>query len=331
MLRFLWFNENASKTEAIHYRFCRLPFGIKPSPAILNSVLRKHLARYSPSHPNVSKHLIDSFYVDDFIGGAANVQEGEEIYNVSRRIMKEGGFNLRKWHTNEMELQNTMAKECERKIGSNVRVLGLDWNTDNDQLYFNLDEVIKYSCSLPPTKGSVLRLSAKIFDPLGFLSPFIVQLKILFQQLCVDKTNWDHPLKEQTLEEWNKLLSDLEVLSKIRIPRYCISFTKEMVTCQLHGFCDASTWAYAAVVYLRCFYSDGTVELNLMTSKTRVTPIKGQTIPRLELLGAVILARLISSTHRALQLLLRDVRMFYWTDSYTTLCWIKTRNHGNNM
>ena len=84
-----------------------------------------------------------------------------------------------------------------------------------------------------------------------------------------------------------------------------------MVTCQLHGFCDASTWAFAAVVYLRCFYSDGTVELNLMTSKTRVTPIKGQTIPRLELCSAVILARLMSSTHGALQLLLRDVRMFY--------------------
>ena len=103
----------------------------------------------------MSKDLVDSFYVDDFIGSAANVQEGEEIYNVSRRIMKEGGFHLRKWHTNEMELQHTMAKECERKIGSNVRVLGLDWNTDNDQLYFNLDEVIKYLCSLPPTKRSV--------------------------------------------------------------------------------------------------------------------------------------------------------------------------------
>ena len=88
---------------------------------------------YSQSHPSVSKLLVDSFYVDDFIGGAANVQEGEEIYNISRRIMKEGGFHLRKWHTNEMELLNTVTKECECKIGSNVRVLGLDWNTDNDQ------------------------------------------------------------------------------------------------------------------------------------------------------------------------------------------------------
>ena len=93
-------------------------------------------------------------------------------------------------------------------------MLGLDWDTGNDQLYFNLDEVTKYSCNLPPTKRSVLRLSAKIFDPLGFLSPFIVQLKILFQRLCVNKTNWDHPLQEHTLEEWNKLVTDLRVLSQ---------------------------------------------------------------------------------------------------------------------
>ena len=104
MPRFLWLNEDACKTSTIHYRFCRLPFGLEPSPAILSSVIQKHLAHYSQSYPHVSKLLVDSFYVDDFIGGAASVQEGEEIYNISRVIMKEGGFHLRKWHTNVTEL-----------------------------------------------------------------------------------------------------------------------------------------------------------------------------------------------------------------------------------
>ena len=89
------------------------------------------------------------------------------------------------------------------------------------------------------------------------------------------------------MEEWNKLIGDLEVLSIIRISIYCL---KEAVACQLHGFCNASTWAYAAVVYLRCFYQNGIVELNLMTSKTCVAPIKGQTIPCFKLFGVVILA-----------------------------------------
>ena len=63
MLCFLWFNEDACKTSTIHYRFCRLPFGLKPSPAILNSVIQKHLAHYSQSYPHVSKLLVDSIRV----------------------------------------------------------------------------------------------------------------------------------------------------------------------------------------------------------------------------------------------------------------------------
>ena len=180
MLRFLWFEDNEFKTDIVHYRFCRLPVGLRSSPAILNSVIQKHLSQYSGSYAHVAKLLAHSFYVDDFIGGAASVQEGEEIYEASRRIMSEGGFNLRKWHTNVLNLQKTISPEINTKISSHVKVLGLGWDTDNDQLYFDLSEVIKYSRNLPPTKRSLLRLSTKNFDPLGFLSPFIIQLKFCF-------------------------------------------------------------------------------------------------------------------------------------------------------
>ena len=285
MLRFLWFKDTGSTTDIVHYRFCRLPFGLRSSLAILNNVIQKHLSQYRSSYPHVSKFLADSFYVDDFIGGAASSQEGEEVFNVSRRIMSEGGFNLRKWRTNVLDLQKTISPELDSKVSSHVKVLGLGWNTDSDQLYFDLGEVIKYSCNLPPTKRSLLRLSTKIFDPLGFLSPFVIQLKLLFQQLRVDKINWDYPLEGLALSEWKKLLNELEALSEIRIQRYYLNPNKKIVTSQLHGFCDASTRAYAAVIYLRCFYSDGVVDVNLVTSKTRVAPINGQTVPRLFLCG----------------------------------------------
>ena len=82
----------------------------------------------------MAKLLAHSFYVDDFIGGAAGVQEGEEIYEASRRIMSEGGFNLRKWHTNVLNLQKTISPEINTKISSHIKVLGLGWDTDNDHL-----------------------------------------------------------------------------------------------------------------------------------------------------------------------------------------------------
>ena len=53
---------------------------------------------------------------------------------------------------------------------------------------------------------------------------------------------------------------------------------------ELHGFSDASKIAYAAVIYMRSLYESGNVEVKLVASKSKVAPLKGQTIPRLELL-----------------------------------------------
>ena len=172
---------------------------------------------------------------------------------------------------------------------------------------------------MPATKRSVLQFSAKIFDPLGVLSPFTTQQKILFQRLCIQAVNWDDPLEDELLRKWNQLPRELLALSEVRIPRCYFSFQKTTLLYQLNGFSDASEKAYAAVIYLRIVYTDGSVDNMLVSSKTRVAPIKRQTIPRLELLGALILARLMNTTYLALQPLIRELRSFYWVDSYTTL------------
>ena len=87
-------------------------FGLTSSPAILNAVIQKHLSRYKGSEPQVMQLLAESFYVDDFVGGAKDVEEGYQIFQTSRKVMKEGGFNLRKWHTNNAKLQQKMSSNC---------------------------------------------------------------------------------------------------------------------------------------------------------------------------------------------------------------------------
>lgn len=150
--------------------------------------------------------------------------------------------------------------------------------------------------SLPPTKRSLLRVSAKIFDPLGFLSPCTVSTKMLFQRLCIDKINWDDQLDGEALQQWNGLTHKFSVLANLQIPRCCLVKDQTVLSCELHGFSDASERAYAAVVYLKTMYQQGGVSnIQLVASKTRVCPLKKQSIPRLELLGATILARLIST------------------------------------
>ena len=69
---------------------------------------------------------------------------------------------------------------------------------------------------------------------------------------------------------------------------------------ELHGFSDASTKAYAAAIYVRVVDEVNDVHTSLMCGNSRVAPVKTQTVPRLELLGAVLLARLMDSVIKAL-------------------------------
>ena len=77
------------------------------------------------------------------------------------------------------------------------------------------------------------------------------------------------------------------------------------------------------MVYLRTVYADGSVTVRIIASKTQVSPVKSQTIPRLELLAAVILTRLAIVVRESL-LMLGDMELHFWTDSNVVLSWISS-------
>ena len=87
----------------------------------------------------------------------------------------------------------------------------------------------------------------------------------------------------------------------------------------LHGFSDAFEDAYAAVVYLRIVGSNGNVYISLVTSNTKVAPIKCLSIPHLELCGALLLSRLLAHTKIILNIPTSDITA--WTDNTVVLSW----------
>ena len=270
MLRFLWLDDvTKPKPQIVTFRFARLMFGLTPSPAILNGVIQQHLTRYLLTEPAVASQLAESLYVDDFTGGAHTIDEGLHIYKTAKELMQKGGFNLRKWRTNNPTLQQRIlqSEDVPPNEQSEVKILGLVWDTQTDEFHFDFQGFISYIQSLPSTKRSVLKLSAKIFDPLGILSPFTVGTKILFQRLCKEKVNWEEKLEGDLLKRWNMLTNELSALSQIKVPR-CYYIT-DLSPCshELHGFSDASEHAFAAAVYLRTVYSNGRVDVCLVVSK----------------------------------------------------------------
>ena len=360
MLRFLWLDDVTLPDPCIvQFRFCRLPFGLRPSPSILGGTVRKHLENYQELHPDIVE-ILKELYVDDLSSGADTIEKALEIYVGAKEIMKQAGLNLRKWNGNSKELlakikelENESNAETITKYSSKnskrepvieddqsfvkasigqsgddkASILGLNWDTDSDEIYFEFEKIVDLARKLPLTKRSVLKLSAKIFDPLGFLSVFTINLKILFQVLCTNKVDWDEELQGPIRFRFMSLISDLGKISNtLRIPR-CYFTGERVKTLQFHGFSDASELAYAGVLYLRVEYEIGNVDVRFVSSKSKVAPIKKQTIPRLELMSAKLLAKLVNMVRNALlsSLTGKAFEIIYWVDSLATLCWIQNQ------
>ena len=203
-----------------------------------------------------------------------------------------------------------------------LKVLGTARDTEKDHLVFSFEGLTIYLQEQIVTKRVVLSSIAKIFDPLGILSPIFTALKIMFQSLCKVQVDWDSPLVENATSHWKALLKDMQRLSRILIERCYLSKLNciEECTMDLHRFGDGSDKAYGAVVYLR-IVSGSSVECKIVASRTRVAPITRATTPRVELLSALVLARLIKSVYQALQPTLKISKTYCWLDSEIALWW----------
>ena len=127
---------------------------------------------------------------------------------------------------------------------------------------------------------------------------------------------------KQGVESWIKSLIDWQTITIHR----CVwgHLPEEVLHCSLHGFADASKKAYCAVIYLEYITSTGRYT-RMLTSKTRVAPSKELSIPRLELMSALMLARLMSNMETALAHQAAEKRSRLWLDTMTALHWIMNR------
>ena len=127
---------------------------------------------------------------------------------------------------------------------------------------------------------------------------------------------------KQQRDNW---VNDLAQTKTISVSRSIdVNPKEQIIECELHGFGDASTEAYCAVVYL-VYRTNNKVYSELLTSRSRVALLQTLTIPRLELMAGRILAKLMSTVKEALQSQIKFDNTYYWLDSKTALCWIKNR------
>ena len=133
------------------------------------------------------------------------------------------------------------------------------------------------------------------------------------QEAWTEAVTWDEVLPFQLTKIWKTWFGELPDLKKVKISR-CLKdphSKEEWLT--IHTFTDASEKAYAAPAYTRYEFEDGSFGTRLIAAKTRMAPLKALSIPRLELMGAVIGIERNKAT--------------YWSDSCNIGYWI----HGQSQ
>ncbi|GFW34798.1 integrase catalytic domain-containing protein [Trichonephila clavipes] len=141
----------------------------------------------------------------------------------------------------------------------------------------------------------------------------------VFKQLWQCKLDWDDVLPNSNANEWREFETTLKCIEEVKINRFIMADNVRIV---LQGFADASDAVYGAVVYLQYFLHKGAAKVSILSSKSRVAPIRVISIPRLELCACVLLAQLVKKIRSTLRLNISDIVLH--TDSTIALAWLNT-------
>ncbi|XP_047988499.1 uncharacterized protein LOC125228094 [Leguminivora glycinivorella] len=307
------------------YRLLRVTFGTASAPYLAVKTLQRVAEDEGQQHPVATKTIKEDFYMDDLMSGQDNEEDAIDVAKNVQMILKNGGFDLQKWSSNSTSFLKQFSQEernsnvnMDINLDGTVRALGITWNMGDDSF--------KYKIELPEqpitiTKRNILAETQKLFDPLGWLAPSIVQAKMIIQKLWLHRSSWDDEVEPEIKEEWLNIRHNFENLKDIKIPRWLHTTNQRLDKTTIHGFSDASTKAYAAVAYLRVETEEGEIETNLIAAKVRVSPVKPVSLPRLELCGAALLAKLLKQVREAMRI--PESQVVAWTDSTIVLSWLR--------
>ncbi|GFU74530.1 integrase catalytic domain-containing protein [Trichonephila clavipes] len=269
------------------YELTTVTYGTVSAPYLATRTLKQLAMDEANNFPLAAPVVLSDCYMDDILSRSESIEEVIELQHQLIEMFKTAGMHLHKWCGNLPEITSNL-QEIEQQRPTSF------------------------------TKRMVLSTIAIIFDPLGLLGPIITWAKIFMQRLWLLELGWSNELPFKEEKEWRRFIDSLEAVNNISIDRCIVIHRAESI--ELHAFSDASEKAYGSSIYLKSISALGEVKVCLVTSKSRVSPLKQISIPKLELCGAVLAAKLMKKVKETLNLQITAVH--FWSDSTIVISWI---------
>ncbi|XP_077995002.1 uncharacterized protein LOC144448600 [Glandiceps talaboti] len=319
--RILWRNLDLGRPIEVYEAIC-LTFGYRASPYLAQYVVRTHAETNCQEFPLAATVCTESMYMDDVMDSQDNDDEAIQVREQLTSLLSKAGFHIRRWCRNSALVLEGVPEE-ERATGvkveeselPSIKTLGVRWDASTDMFGFDFTE----QSATVHTKRSLLSCVATLFDPLQFLAPYIIRAKMLLQEAWILGLGWDDEFPPDLSSQTTQWFSELPLVSEMAIPRCYQHYPTEDTS--LHTFTDASSQAYGAVTYLRSVYGDGSVSVRFVVARAKVAPLKAVSIPRLELMAALLGLRLAVRVTTTLGMPLSQ--HVFWSDSMDVIHWIR--------
>ena len=270
-----------------------------------------------------AQQILEQRYVDDACGGGSRDEvmrmRGSWRSDENGKLSFDGTISQILANVGFQPKMIVCSGDKEPELLSKVdKVLGMKWDPEHDLIEFKLVLTLhkkqgagKTGPDLAPddipmiatfqfTKRVALQLSAQLYDPLGLLTAYLVNFKLAMRDITIHQIDWDQELPHAMQERWRKLVIDVIAADPVVFQR---SLRSDDVVGhpEIVAYFDGSDQAFAAVVYLRWMTTEpGVWHTCLIASKARVCPKAGQTTPRAELSGLVLLTRLVNNIVKSL-------------------------------
>ncbi|XP_062704331.1 uncharacterized protein LOC134286695 [Aedes albopictus] len=306
------------------YQLKTVTYGLASSPfhatRVLNQLATDEGERFPLAVPVIKKGT----YVDDVLAGDDDQVKLAETCRQLMEMLHQAGFVLRKWATNNTAVLASVPRqlwetkpELEIDRSPTVKTLGLLWFPQPDTFQFKIPALSPLDVA---TKRLVVSEMSQLFDPLGLLGPVVMKAKTFVQVLWAEHWSWDDQLSEEHSSWWTIYRSELNQLQALSVPRRVVQNRHY----SLHCFCDASKAAYGCCIYVVSRDELGQSHSHLLTAKSRVAPLRGQSIPRLELCAALLGSQLADNLRQTTDFVEPPT---FWVDSSIVLHWIKSQSN----